>query len=210
MSVANHFWIFYQMHPSQENFAEVHAAADPEVLGITVAPSRATSVGTAVTAAAQSRKSDPVKVTSVPLPSGTKRAIGDRGVPLPRSPLTLVAVSPAGSRFKIKFTARPNASPVVLYWSERPVKDATGSWVFPVGGTRYIPGVGTVLAGTGLIGGLPQAAVRESAITRTKSQYTAASTVPLENGKIYYFIVTVPGGSDLPEEQITGRLTAAQ
>lgn len=60
------------------------------------------------------------------------------------------------------------------------------------------------------------AEVRERVVNKSTSSYTASAHWPSERfGKIYYYIITVPAGRDLlgievPEEQLSGRIAAAQ
>ncbi len=137
-----------------------------------------------------------------------------------RAPLQLQGVSTSLGGFTVRFSARANASPTVLYGTDKPVRDPqTGHWAFPGGrpatGPREVdvgdplsgkkpitlPGSPAVVAGT-------QATVVQQSTQAFRAQYTATSRPStVGRGMVYHYIITVPATSDFYQEQYVGQVT---
>jgi hypothetical protein len=108
-----------------------------------------------------------------------------------RAPVTLVRVlaDPVRNRLLITFTARPNASPAVVYSRREPVREpGSGRWFFPSGGYRMDVAAATAQA--------------------FRAEYRASSWIPGDRTETsYHYIITVPGAGDAAEEQLTGQFT---
>lgn len=113
---------------------------------------------------------------------------------LARAPLRVDHIGLVLDRFTIQFSGRPNASPTVLYSTEKPVQEpSTGRWFFP--------------GGSGIVPGGFRAEVAGGAAQALRAQYTAWSRLTPLRGQLYYYIVTMPAGIDVREEQLTGQFT---
>ena len=133
-----------------------------------------------------------------------------------RAPLQLQGFSTVLGGFTIRFSARANASPTLLYSTDKPVRDRqTGEWAFPggraatgpqeVGGLTgkpvLLPGSPAVVAGT-------QAEVVRRSADAFRAQYTATSRpTTVGRGMVYHYIITVPATPDFSQEQYVGQLT---
>ena len=132
-----------------------------------------------------------------------------------RAPIQLQGVSTVLGGFTIRFSARANASPIVRYSTEKPIRQS-GDWVFPGGR----PATGPEAVGGGLTGkpvllpgspavpaGTEAEVVRRSADT-FRAQYTATSRPgTVGRGTVYHYIITVPATTDFSQEQFVGQLT---
>ena len=172
-------------------------------------PNSVTGPG-AVSTASPTRKDPPLPDART---SGNRTAATATVV---RAPLQLQGVSTVLGGFTIRFSARANASPTLLYSTEKPVRDRqTGEWAFPGGRPAYgpqevggltgkpvlLPGSPAVVAGT-------QAEVVRRSTDAFRAQYTATSRPrTVGRGMVYHYIVTVPATPDFSHEQYVGQLT---
>jgi hypothetical protein len=115
-----------------------------------------------------------------------------------QAPLRVDGVNLVLDRFTIQFSGRPNASPTVLYSTEKPVREpSTGRWFFPNG----------VIQGSGAVEGGFRAEVSGGSAQGFRANYVAWSRLPPARGTLYHYIVTIPPGVDAKEEQLTGQVT---
>lgn len=147
--------------------------------------------------------------TTVSLPGGGGSGIGDRYTPgaasdeaavgtLIEAPLRVDRVNTVLDRFTIQFSGRPNASPTVLYSTEKPVREpSTGRYFFPSG----------VVQGSGAVEGGFRAEVSGGTAQGFRADYVAWSRLPPARGTTYHYIITIPAGVDVKEEQLTGQFT---
>ena len=149
--------------------------------------------------------------TTVSLPGGGGggSTVGDRYTPGAGSessdvataalaPLRMDGVNLVLDRFTIQFSGRPNASPTVLYSTERPVREpSTGRWFFAHGAVQ----------GSGAVEGGFRAEVSGGTADGFRANYVAWSRLPPARGTVYHYIITIPAGVDVKEEQLTGQLT---
>ncbi|HSQ29743.1 MAG TPA: hypothetical protein VLN49_07835 [Gemmatimonadaceae bacterium] len=117
---------------------------------------------------------------------------------LRRAPLQLVRIDRALDKVGIKFIARPGAVATVLYSTDEPIREpTTGHWFFNHG----------VVQGSGAVEGGFHAEVREVNVPLAGSNYTATNRLPVERGKTYHYIITVPRSPEQAEQQLTGQFT---
>lgn len=96
--------------------------------------------------------------------------------------------------FNLRFTARSGAAPVVSYSTTPPIRD-------PLAGQHRLG----AQAELHLRAPIPME-IRES--SGVPSTYIASTRQAPERGKTYYFLITVPAGEGLDEEQYSGRIIA--
>jgi hypothetical protein len=135
-----------------------------------------------------------------------------------RAPLQLQGVSTVLGGFTLRFSARANAMPTVLYHYEEPIRDPQSrDWIFP-GGQRALPPRDIQKPGGGVIAmpGSPgiEAGNHADVVRRStqgfRSQYSATSTLgTVGRGMVYHYIITVPATDDVSQEQFVGQLTTA-
>lgn len=192
---SSRYWVFFV--DDATNFSNSFGAW-PRGGGLAIAAPPATTDSAVGRAAGPVTKASPVR-SDPPLPGA--RPPGNptaATAAVARAPLKLEGVITALDRFVIRFSARANASPTVRYSTEKPVGDPrTGRWSFP----------GGVLQGSGAVEAGVAARVVKRSTQGFRAQYTASSRLTPERGRLYYYIITVPGGPDVPQEQYAGQLT---
>ncbi|HEY7612133.1 MAG TPA: hypothetical protein VH764_04010 [Gemmatimonadales bacterium] len=114
------------------------------------------------------------------------------------APLRLTSVNLILDRFTIQFSGRANQTPTVLYSTEKAVREpSTGRWFFPEG----------VVQGSGAVEGGFRAEVAGGTADGFRASYSAWSRLTPQRGTRYYYIVTLPAGPGVKEEQLTGEFT---
>lgn len=133
-----------------------------------------------------------------------------------RAPLQLKGVSTVLGGFTISFSARANVLPIVLYSTERPVRDRQSlDWSFPGGQPAQLPreirkpdGAVIALPGSPAVVAGAQAEVVRQSTDAFRAQYTATSRPrTVGRGLVYNYIITVPASPDFSQEQYVGQLT---
>ena len=200
---STHYWVFYVDDVSHiaVSFRAWGTSGGPPRLftvtgSLTSAPSTSSPSTTAPSGAIAGpvSKASPVRsapqgtVGGVRSPGGTTAGVAT----LVRAPLRLEGVDRALDKFTIRFSARTNASPKVVYTEARPVQEpSTGRWFFPDGwsGWQY------------------RADVRSVSTQGFRTQYAASAQQTGQRGKVYHYVITVPASAEYPEEQTVGQFT---
>jgi len=184
MADPNHYWSF-TVSLANPDSATGHAAWKPAL---------ADGVSGSVRDASPTRSIPGSKVGGPRTPGQATSST----VAVAKAPLKLVRVNLVLDRFTIQFSARPNASPTVLYSTQDPVREpSTGRWFFP----------GGVVQGSGAVEGGFRAEVAGGTAQGFRADYSAWSRLPPARGTLYHYIITIPAGVDAKEEQLTGQLT---
>jgi hypothetical protein len=213
LSVSNQYWVFF-VNDDAERLVVSHNPWDYDPAAILAgsvqdAPTEAampakqsegsTTLEDARAAGAPTTAAMPAKQPDGTTTLGGARLPGGTAAGTTPAPLRFIEVNTVLDKFTIKFSARPNGSPTVHYSTSRPIREpSTGRWFFE----------GGALQGSGAIslGGF-QAEVSEGTRRAVSADYIAWSRLAPERGKVYNFIITVPRGIDVQEEQYTGQLT---
>jgi hypothetical protein len=232
LSDSRHFWTFF--HPDRgEPIALSHGAHEADLANLFVpiekAPATASGPptggrtgvagplrGGGGTSTTRSGAGAPTTTGSVGGPPGSGARPPGRptaGTPtVVRAPLQLQGVSTVLGGFTIRFSARTDASPTLLYSSEKPVRDPRNNeWMFPggrpasgpqqVGKSVVLPGSPAVVAGT-------QADVVRQSTNAFRAQYSATSRAgTVGRGMVYHYIITIPATDGFSQEQYAGQLT---
>lgn len=196
MTVSNHRWRFlYYEETGVPAFSGSHGPLPPLTLDVVAA--RPPSVATATSTNPLSKAGNVVR-SAQPLQTGPSPRHLKSVDELRRTPLQFVRIDRSLDKFSIKFIARPSAAATVAYSVDEPIREpSTGLWFFNRGAVQ----------GSGAIEGGFHTTVREVNVPLAGSDYTATNYLPIERGKTYHYIISVPRSVEEPEQQLTGQFT---
>lgn len=196
MTASNHLWRFiYYEEAGVPALSDSHgplAALTPDV-----AAARPANAATAPSTNPLT-KTGTIHSIAKPLQAGANQRHFKTEDELRRMPLQLVSIDRSLDKFGIKFIARPGAAATVTYSVDEPIREpSTGLWFFNHG----------VLQGSGAVEGGFRATIREVNVPLAGSNYTATNRLPIERGKTYHYIISVPASPEQAEQQLTGQFT---
>ena len=196
MTVSNHRWRFlYYEEAGVRAFSGSHgplSSLTPDVAAAH-APSVATATSTNPLSTAGTVAGSAKPLQAAPSVRHLKSADEIR-----RTPLQLGSIDRSLDKFSIKFIARTGAAATVAYSVDEPIREpSTGLWFFNHGAVQ----------GSGAVEGGFHATVREVSVPLAGSNYTATNYLPIERGKTYHYIISVPRSPEEPEQQLTGQFT---
>jgi hypothetical protein len=196
MSVSNHRWRFlYYEQAGVRAFSDSHGPLSP--LTPDVVAARSPSVATATSKNALSTAGT-VPTSAKPVQAAPSVRHLKSEDELRRVALQFVSIDRSLDKFSIKFIARSGAAATVAYSVDEPIREpSTGLWFFNHGAVQ----------GSGAVEGGFHATVREVSVPLAGSTYTATNYLPIERGKMYHYIISVPRSPEGPEQQLTGQFT---
>lgn len=200
MTVSNHRWrfIYYEEAAGVPAFSDSHGPLAP--LTPDVVAARPASAATAASTNPLA-KTGTIGSVAKPLQAGPRDRHLKSDDELRRTPLQFVSIDRSLDKFGIKFIARPGAAATVAYSVDEPLREpSTGLWFFNHGAVQ----------GSGAVEGGFRATVREVNVPLAGSSYTATNRLPIERGKTYHYIVSVPASPEQAEQQLTGQFTTMQ
>ena len=196
MTVSSHRWRFiYYDEAGVPAFSDSHGPLAP--LTPDVATARPTNATTAARISPLAKTGTIGRGAKPPQADDARRHFKTEDE-LRRMPLQLVGIERSLDKFGIKFIARPGAVATVTYSVDEPLREpSTGLWFFNHGAVQ----------GSGAVEGGFRATIREVNVPLAGSNYTATNRLPIERGKTYHYIISVPASPDQAEQQLTGQFT---
>jgi len=202
MTASNHLWRFiYYEEAGVQALSDSHGPLPPLTLeSLAARPAGAANPVSAATTVSTNplAKTGTIGGVAKPLQAGPRDRHLKSDDELRRMPLQFLSIDRSLDKIGIKFIARPGAAASVTYSVDEPIREpSTGHWFFNHGAVQ----------GSGAVEGGFRATVREVNVPLAGSNYTATNRLPIERGRTYHYIITVPASPEQAEQQLTGQFT---